>query len=53
MVRRHWAFGIVMAAGLTLRVLAQVAYQPALLYIDSRKYLIGSGWRWRPPCTCC
>jgi hypothetical protein len=42
MVRRHWAFGIVMAAGLTLRVLAQVAYQPALLYIDSRKYLIGS-----------
>src|SRR5690348_7277077 len=42
MVRRHRAFGIVMAAGLTLRVLAQAAYQPALLYIDSRKYLIGS-----------
>ena len=42
MVRRHWAFGIVMAAGVALRVLAQVAYQPALLYIDSRKYLIGS-----------
>ena len=26
-----------------LRVLTQVAYRPALLYIDSAKYLVGSG----------
>ncbi len=29
-------------AGLVLRVLAQVAYRPALLYIDSLKYLYGA-----------
>jgi hypothetical protein len=37
--RRHWAFVTVMAAGLVLRVLAQIAYRPALLYIDTLKYL--------------
>ncbi len=37
--RRNWLLVIVMAAGLALRVLAQIAYQPALLYIDSMKYL--------------
>ena len=30
------------SAGLALRVLAQAAYRPALLYIDSAKYLVGS-----------
>src|SRR6266851_2106015 len=35
LLRRHW----LLAAGLTLRVLAQIAYRPALLYIDSVKYL--------------
>ena len=41
-VRRHWVFFLVLAAGLALRVLAQTAYRPALLYIDSVKYLEGS-----------
>ena len=34
---------MVLVAGVALRVLAQVAYRPALLYIDSSKYLVGSG----------
>jgi len=41
-VRRHWFFLLVLTAGLVLRVLAQTAYRPALLYIDSVKYLEGS-----------
>jgi hypothetical protein len=39
LARRHWAFGVVLAAGLGLRVAAQIAYQPALLYLDSARYL--------------
>ena len=42
-VRAHWPFVVILAAGLVLRVLTQVAYRPALLYIDSAKYLVGSG----------
>jgi len=42
-VRHHWLFALVLSAGLALRVLAQMAYRPALLYIDSAKYLVGSG----------
>jgi len=42
-VRGHWPFVLVLAAGLALRVLTEVAYRPALLYIDSAKYLVGSG----------
>ena len=42
-VRVHWPFVLILAAGLVLRVLTQVAYRPALLYIDSAKYLVGSG----------
>ena len=42
-VRDHWSFALVLSAGLGLRVLAQIAYRPALLYIDSAKYLVGSG----------
>lgn len=38
-IRRHWVLAALLAAGLVLRVLAQLAYQPALLYIDSTKYL--------------
>jgi hypothetical protein len=30
---------LLLAAGLTLRVITQIAYRPALLYIDSLKYL--------------
>jgi 4-amino-4-deoxy-L-arabinose transferase-like glycosyltransferase len=39
--RRHWLFMIVFCAGLSLRILTQVAYSPALLYIDSYRYLHG------------
>ena len=41
--RRNWLFAGLLAAGLTLRVLAQFAYQPALVYIDSGRYLSGDG----------
>ena len=41
-VRGHWPFVLVLSAGLALRVLTEVAYRPALLYIDSAKYLVGS-----------
>ena len=37
--RRHWALLVLLAAGLGLRVVTQLAYRPALLYIDSPKYL--------------
>ena len=37
--RRHWLFAIVLAAGLSLRIVTQVAYSPALVYIDSYRYL--------------
>jgi hypothetical protein len=37
--RRHWLLAVLLTAGLALRVLAQIAYRPALLYIDSIKYL--------------
>jgi hypothetical protein len=40
--RRHGVFLLLVVAGLVLRVAAQVAYQPALLYIDSKKYLFGT-----------
>lgn len=39
--RRHWLFTIVFCAGLALRILTQVAYSPALVYIDSYRYLHG------------
>jgi Dolichyl-phosphate-mannose-protein mannosyltransferase len=41
-VGRHRVFALLLAAGLVLRVATQVAYQPALLYIDSKKYLFGT-----------
>jgi hypothetical protein len=37
--RANWLLALLMAAGLALRVLAQIAYHPALLYIDSMRYL--------------
>ena len=39
--RRHWLFTLVFCAGLSLRILTQVAYSPALVYIDSYRYLHG------------
>ena len=38
---RHCLFTIVFCAGLSLRILTQVAYSPALVYIDSYRYLHG------------
>jgi hypothetical protein len=42
LLRRHWLVSALLAAGLVLRVLAQVGYRPALLYVDSLKYLYGA-----------
>ncbi len=41
-LRRHWLIVVLMLAGLVLRALSLAAYQPALLYIDSLKYLFGA-----------
>jgi hypothetical protein len=38
-VRRNWLAAGLLAAGLVLRVLAQLAYRPALFYIDTTRYL--------------
>jgi hypothetical protein len=38
-LRRHWLITILLAAGLALRIIASIAYRPALLYIDTLKYL--------------
>jgi hypothetical protein len=40
--RRHWLLALLLTAGLVLRILAQIAYRPALFYIDSIKYLYGA-----------
>ncbi len=42
LLRTHWIASVVIAAGLVLRLLAQVAYHPALLYVDTLKYLYGA-----------
>ena len=41
-LRRHWLITVLLLAGLALRGLSMAAYQPALLYIDSLKYLFGA-----------
>lgn len=46
MIRRHWPFALVLAAGALLRIATEVAYRPALFYSDSWGYLAmahGSG----------
>ena len=40
--RRHWLVAILLAAGLVLRAAAQVAYRPALIYVNTLKYLYGA-----------
>jgi len=52
-VRRHWLVAALLAAGLVLRLLSQIAYQPAIIYVDTLKYLYGAspgadplGYRW-------
>lgn len=41
LARQHWLFAIVFCAGLMLRILTQLAYSPALVYIDTYRYLNG------------
>jgi hypothetical protein len=41
-VRRHWLLSVLLAAGLVLRVLVMAAYHPALVYVDTLKYLYGA-----------
>jgi hypothetical protein len=41
-LRLHWLAALLLALGLGLRVLVQFSYNPALLYIDSVKYLYGA-----------
>ena len=43
LLRRHWLLAVLLAAGLTLRILAEAAYRPALLFSDSIRYLYLSG----------
>lgn len=43
LVRRHWLVVIFLLAGLAMRVITQLAYQPAMLYIDSFRYLSNLG----------
>jgi hypothetical protein len=42
LLARHWLLVVLLAAGLALRVAAQIAYQPALIYVDTLKYLYGA-----------
>ena len=42
-LRRHWLAAALLLAGLVLRVLVQLAYRPALFYIDSPRYLYNAG----------
>src|ERR1700742_2502327 len=38
-LRRHWLIALLLLAGVVLRVLTMMAYHPALLYVDTLKYL--------------
>jgi hypothetical protein len=41
-LRYHWLAAALLVAGLVLRVLAVAAYHPALIYVDTLKYLYGA-----------
>lgn len=41
-VRQHWLASALIVAGLVLRLLVQAAYTPAIIYIDTLKYLYGA-----------
>src|ERR1017187_6830558 len=38
-VRRHWLFTVVAGCAIALRAVVQLAYQPALIFPDSERYL--------------
>ncbi len=38
-LRRHWIASILIAGGIVLRILTEIAYRPAIIYIDTLKYL--------------
>ncbi|RZT14671.1 glycosyl transferase family 2 [Kribbella sp. VKM Ac-2569] len=42
-LRKHWLLAVFLVAGLVLRVLATVAYRPAIIYTDSVQYLTNMG----------
>ena len=42
LARRHWMFWLLLGGGLVLRAVTQIAYEPALLFIDSKKYIFGT-----------
>jgi len=42
LARRHWLFWLLLGGGLVLRAVTQIAYEPALLFIDSKKYIFGT-----------
>jgi hypothetical protein len=39
LLRRHWLIALLLIAGVVMRVLTFMAYHPALLYVDTLKYL--------------
>jgi hypothetical protein len=39
LLRTHWLLAIFLVAGTVLRVLATIAYRPAIVYTDSQQYL--------------
>jgi hypothetical protein len=39
LLRRHWLISLLLLAGVVLRVITLMAYHPALLYVDTLKYL--------------
>jgi hypothetical protein len=43
LARENWLLALLLTGGLALRVMTQIAYRPALLYIDSLKYLYTAG----------
>jgi hypothetical protein len=42
LLRVHWLAALLLAGGLVLRLLVQFSFSPAILYIDSVKYLYGA-----------
>jgi hypothetical protein len=42
LLRRHWLITVLAAVGLLLRFASELAYRPALIYVDSLKYLYGA-----------